>query len=100
MKFKHTQEILKDSKPEDLAKLYLEQLAKRKSDVLLRIRAVLSKAYIFMTITIPLFAGTIAMSIATPSATLCLASVFLLYVQGIRIKIGLSLPYGCTRLFF
>ncbi|MFC2269632.1 MAG: hypothetical protein ACFNJO_01495 [Porphyromonas endodontalis] len=43
MKPKQEPKGLKDSKSEDLAKLYLEQLAKRKSDVLLRIRAVLSK---------------------------------------------------------
>ncbi|MGP1546128.1 MAG: hypothetical protein ACTTI1_07360 [Prevotella intermedia] len=62
-------------------------MAKRKSDVLLRIRVVLSRAYIFITITIPLFARTIAISIATPSATLCLASVFLLYVLYILLRI-------------
>lgn len=87
LKIQRKQEVLKDSKSGELALLYLEHLAKRKSDVLLRIRTVLSRAYIFMTITIPLFAGTLAMSIATPSATLWLASASLLYVLYILLRI-------------
>lgn len=49
-----------------LVELYFKQLEKRKDDVLYRIRTIIGRAYIMLTITLPLLAGAVIMCIETP----------------------------------
>lgn len=76
---------MKPNKPSNyhlqLVELYFKQLEKRKDDVLYRIRAIIGRAYIMLTIILPLLSGAVIMCIKTPRVSYWVVIAFLLSIS-------------------